>query len=100
MVMNDAKVEEPIDDADEAEGPGSEDEDRDEGQDEEVPPSSEPLEGEGSYTATRKYNADLEKALREGKSPELAEKARQALEGPEGKSLEEAERKGKARRRD
>lgn len=57
------------------------------------------VEGEGSYTATRKYNADLEKALEKGNTEELAEKARKALEGPERKELEEAERVGKARRR-
>ncbi len=90
--MNDEKIEKAVEDADETKG--------DEDSDEEGKPSTERVEGEGSYTATRKYNKDLENALRRGNSEELAEKARKALEGPERKELEEAERAGKARRRD
>jgi hypothetical protein len=61
---------------------------------------SSSVEGEGSYSATRKYNADLEKALKKGNTTELAEKARKALEGPERNALEEAEKIGKSRRKD
>ena len=57
--------------------------------------SVEGVEGEGSYTATRRYNADLTKAMRAGRSRELAEAARKALDGPGGASLREAERIGK-----
>jgi hypothetical protein len=60
----------------------------------------EGVEGEGSYTATRRYNADIEKGLKEQNTEELAEAARKALEGPEGPSLEEAEKVGKSKRRD
>jgi hypothetical protein len=54
------------------------------------------LEGEGSYTATRRYDAGVAQSVKAGKSEELGEKARKALEGPEGPSLREAERIGKA----
>ena len=54
------------------------------------------LEGEGSYSATRAYDEALAKSVKAGHSDELAEKARQALEGPEGDSLREAERVGKS----
>ena len=63
-------------------------------------PKDTGVEGEGSYTATRKYNADLEEALKNGNPAELAEKARRALEGPERRALEEAEKIGKSRRKD
>ena len=53
------------------------------------------VEGEGSYTATRRYNANLTKAMKAGRTIELAEAAKKALEGPEGASLREAERVGK-----
>jgi hypothetical protein len=63
-------------------------------------PESSGVEGEGSYTATRKYNAGLEKALKAGNVKELAQKAEKALEGPERRALEEAERIGQSRRKD
>ncbi len=49
------------------------------------------LEGEGSYSATRGYNAGLRRALAKGNTEELAEKARRALDGPEGPELKRAE---------
>lgn len=58
------------------------------------------VEGEGSYSATRRYNADLAKALETGRVDELARKAKKAIEGPERASLERAEQIGKARRKD
>jgi hypothetical protein len=54
------------------------------------------MEGEGSRTGTRAYNADLAESVRAGKSSELGEKAAKALDGPEGDALREAERVGKA----
>jgi hypothetical protein len=53
------------------------------------------VEGEGSYSATRAYNAGLAKSVEAAHSDELGEKASQALDGPEGDSLREAERIGK-----
>lgn len=57
--------------------------------------SSNKLEGEGSYTATRRYNAHLRQAVAKGDSEKLAEAARRALEGPEGPELKRAEREAK-----
>lgn len=50
------------------------------------------LEGEGSYTATRRYNANLAKHLDEQDVEKLAEQARESQEGKEGEALESAER--------
>ena len=53
-------------------------------------------EGEGSRTATRRYDKGAEQAA---KDPEhvkkAAHKAQEALEGPEGKALREAEERAK-----
>ena len=53
-------------------------------------------EGEGSRTATRRYDKGAEQAA---KDPEhvkkAAEKAAEALQGPEGQALREAEERGK-----
>ncbi len=57
---------------------------------------TEKIEGEGSYTATHNYNAGVEKSEKEGRAEELAERAKQALDGPEGDALREAERMGKS----
>jgi len=54
------------------------------------------IEGEGSYTATRNYNSGVAKSVKEGRTRELAEKAKRALEGNEGAELRRAERTGKA----
>jgi hypothetical protein len=53
------------------------------------------VEGEGSYTGTRRYNEHLKKTLETQNVEELAEKARKALEGDEKAELEEAEERGK-----
>jgi hypothetical protein len=58
--------------------------------------TTEKIEGEGSYEATHRYNAGLEKSVAEGRSTELAEAASSALDGPEGKALRKAEAAGKA----
>jgi hypothetical protein len=54
------------------------------------------LEGEGSYTAARRYDAGLAESIKAGKSDELAKEAERALQGPEAASLKEAERIGKS----
>jgi hypothetical protein len=58
--------------------------------------STQPLEGEGSYTATRKYNQDLADASDSGDLEAGAEAARVAMEGPEREELERAAAQGKA----
>ena len=51
--------------------------------------------GEGNYDASRRYREGLESSVEKGDAKELAEKAKKALEGDEGKDLREAEAKGK-----
>lgn len=46
--------------------------------------------GEGNVEADRRYRAGVKKTVESGRVEELAEEARRALEGPEGKELEEA----------
>jgi hypothetical protein len=53
------------------------------------------LEGEGSYTATHRYQQGLERSVQHGDSEQLAAKAAKALDGPEGEELREAERDAK-----
>jgi hypothetical protein len=53
------------------------------------------LEGEGSYTATRRYNRHLGEAIDSGDIEAAADEARRALEGPEGPALKAAEEAGK-----
>ena len=57
------------------------------------------VEGEGSYTASRRYREGLEKSVAAGKSGELARKAQKAYDGKEGDELRKAEAKGKAKAR-
>lgn len=57
--------------------------------------SGQHVEGEGSYTGTRRYGEHLKKHVETQNTEELAEKARQALEGDERAELEEAERRAK-----
>ena len=57
---------------------------------------SEPLEGEGSYTATRDYNEHLKESIESGDLEEGAEEARRAMEGPEAEELLKAAAKAKA----
>ena len=55
------------------------------------------VEGEGSYSATRSYNKNLARAVADKGSIERGAKAaRQAIEGPEGASLRDAEKRAKA----
>jgi hypothetical protein len=51
--------------------------------------------GEGNPDAARRYDQGVEKTVREGKVNELGEKAKKALEGPEGDELRRAEERGK-----
>jgi hypothetical protein len=53
------------------------------------------VEGEGSYTASRRYRAGLEKSVASGKSDELARKAQKAYDGKEGAELRKAEAEAK-----
>lgn len=53
------------------------------------------LQGEGNYDANRHYNEGLEKSVEKGDADALAEKAKKALEGPEGDELRKAEQLGK-----
>jgi hypothetical protein len=57
---------------------------------------TQPVEGEGSYTATRRYNQHLGDAIDSGDVEAAADAARRALEGPERAELERAEQQGKA----
>jgi hypothetical protein len=52
-------------------------------------------QGEGSYSGTHRYNERLKKHVDSGKSEELAEEAKRALEGDERGELEDAERRAK-----
>lgn len=54
------------------------------------------VEGEGSYTATHRYNEGLERSVQAGKSERLADEAKRALEGKNGDELERAEKIGKS----
>lgn len=58
--------------------------------------SKQPLEGEGSYSATRRYNEHLGEAIDVGDVEAAADAARRALEGPEREELEQAEKQAKA----
>jgi hypothetical protein len=55
-----------------------------------------PIEGEGSYTGTRKYNAELEQWVKSGRVEESAKAASQAIDGPEGQELRRAEQIGRS----
>jgi len=55
------------------------------------------LEGEGSYTASRRYREGVEASIAKGDTDELAEEAKRALESPEGAALREAERVARRR---
>jgi hypothetical protein len=61
----------------------------------ETPSKGNQLEGEGSYTGTRRYNEHLKEHQKTHDTEELAEQARKALEGDEKAELEEAEQRGK-----
>ena len=56
-------------------------------------------QGEGNADASRRYDAKLEKFVKDRKSeiPHLAEDAERALDGPEGDELRKAEEIGRAK---
>ena len=54
------------------------------------------LEGEGSYSGTRRYNAGLAEHVKKADVAALGRKAAKALDGAEGKELRRAEKAGKA----
>lgn len=60
-----------------------------------APPAKPSVEGEGSYTGTRRYNEHVKKHVETQNTEELAERAKRALEGDERAELEEAEERGK-----
>jgi hypothetical protein len=62
------------------------------------PPTSgaEQVEGEGSYTATHRYNEGVREHIANHDVESEAEAARLALEGDERQELEQAEERGKA----
>lgn len=49
------------------------------------------MEGEGSYEGTRRYDSGVEKFVSQGRTEALADEARRALNGQEGRALREAE---------
>jgi hypothetical protein len=53
------------------------------------------VEGEGSYTATQRYNERLKKHIQSEDTEALGEQAKRALEGDERAELEDAERRAK-----
>ena len=53
------------------------------------------VEGEGSYTASRNYRDGLERSVQQGNTERLADDAAEALDGPEGQELRQAEQQGK-----
>lgn len=53
------------------------------------------LEGEGSYTATRRYNQHLAEANASTDVDAAADEARRAVEGPEGEELARAAEEAK-----
>ena len=55
------------------------------------------VEGEGSYSATRRYQQDLDAYQQSGKSERAAQRAKEAVEGDEGKELQKAEEEAKRR---
>jgi hypothetical protein len=53
-------------------------------------------QGEGNQTAARDYDEKATEHARSGKSDEAARDAEKAVEGAEGRDLEEAEEEGKS----
>ncbi len=51
--------------------------------------------GEGNPDAARRYDAGVEKTVKEGRTEELAKRAKEALESDQGDELRRAEEQGK-----
>jgi hypothetical protein len=58
-------------------------------------PKKSALEGEGSYSATRRYNQHLAEAIDSTDVEAAADEARRAMEGPEGEELARAAEEAK-----
>ncbi len=57
--------------------------------------SEQQNEGEGSRTAAKRYDKDAQRFAESGKVEQKAREARDAVDGPEGKELAEAEAQGR-----
>jgi hypothetical protein len=55
------------------------------------------VEGEGSYEGTRRYDEGVARTLEERDVEQLGRDAAEALQGPEGDALREAERQARER---
>ncbi|MCA9593526.1 MAG: hypothetical protein KC776_09460 [Myxococcales bacterium] len=53
------------------------------------------LEGEGSYRGTRRYDAGVREKIDKGEVADAAKRAKEAVEGPQGKELTDAAEKTK-----
>ena len=53
------------------------------------------VEGEGSYSAAREYDRQVEKTVKSGKVARKAKEAKRAIEGDEAEALRRAEDEGK-----
>jgi hypothetical protein len=53
------------------------------------------LEGEGSYSAARRYDEGVERSVKKGDAEKLSKEAAEALDGPEGDELRKAEKAAK-----
>jgi hypothetical protein len=62
---------------------------------EEPAESDAALEGEGSYTAARRYEEGVTRSIEKGDTERLAKEAVRALAGPEGADLRRAEQDAK-----
>jgi hypothetical protein len=58
-------------------------------------PADTGVEGEGSYTATHRYDDGVARTVAAGKTEELGKAAAKALDGPEGDELRAAEKAAK-----
>ncbi|MCA9628490.1 MAG: hypothetical protein KC766_12520 [Myxococcales bacterium] len=59
--------------------------------------ANQQVEGEGSYSATHRYQKDLKQYQEQGDPERAAQRAKQAVEGEEGKQLQQAEDEAKRR---
>lgn len=68
---------------------------------EQKPTNDKGVQGEGDYESARIYRRDIGKFVRkkDAQIPDLAKQAEEAVEGPEGAELEQAEQKGKSKAR-
>jgi len=60
-----------------------------------TPSPAQQVEGEGSYSASRRYREGLEQSVQRGDADKLAEDAAEALDGEEGEELRKAEQQAK-----